>query len=408
MVRTVVFGAINVGSNPTTPASRDARGPRLARRAGPALFRRPRSKCLAFLGKCQVACSARLKRQRNCVLGHPIDSQSHHGSHVCAGSEKNRAPVALFSAHFPCFPKQRRRAKAQLPQLSKRGEERRAGETACRRPGDRGRAFLSPNPARTSECAMMFLLSRDTTPLGGQNMSITAIVLAAGEGTRMRSRHPKVAHKLLDRPLVSWPVRAAREAGAERVVTVVGHGADEVRAILANEKGVECVEQAERRGTGHAVPRRARGGPASREGTGRGALRRLAAACAAETDRESSCGRVEHGRAPHARAPYDDPSRPHRLRPHQADRRGGPAWRRIIEEKDCTPEQAARRSPECNAWRATPSTAAQARAPTSASSPATTRRASTTCTDMVEVSPQPRPLRRQAVHCDDYSRCSWA
>ena len=84
-------------------------------------------------------------------------------------------------------------------------------------------------------------------------MPMTAIILAAGEGTRMKSRHPKVMHKLLDRPLVSWVTRAAREAGAERIIVVVGHGADEVRAHLANEKDVECVEQTERLGTGHAV-----------------------------------------------------------------------------------------------------------------------------------------------------------
>ena len=84
-------------------------------------------------------------------------------------------------------------------------------------------------------------------------MPMTAIVLAAGEGTRMKSRHPKVLHKLLDRPLVSWVTRAAREAGAERIIVVVGHGADEVRAHLAAERDVECVEQAERLGTGHAV-----------------------------------------------------------------------------------------------------------------------------------------------------------
>lgn len=84
-------------------------------------------------------------------------------------------------------------------------------------------------------------------------MPMTAIILAAGEGTRMKSRHPKVMHKLLDRPLVSWVTRAAREAGAGRIIVVVGHGADEVRAHLANEKDVECVEQTERLGTGHAV-----------------------------------------------------------------------------------------------------------------------------------------------------------
>ena len=84
-------------------------------------------------------------------------------------------------------------------------------------------------------------------------MPINAIILAAGEGTRMKSSHPKVVHKLLDKPLIWWPVHAAREAGAERIIVVVGHGADEVRAALADEAGIEFVEQTERLGTGHAV-----------------------------------------------------------------------------------------------------------------------------------------------------------
>jgi bifunctional UDP-N-acetylglucosamine pyrophosphorylase / glucosamine-1-phosphate N-acetyltransferase len=84
-------------------------------------------------------------------------------------------------------------------------------------------------------------------------MPMTAIILAAGEGTRMKSRHPKVMHKLLDRPLVSWVTRAARNAGADRIIVVVGNGAEEVRAHLASETDVECVEQTERLGTGHAT-----------------------------------------------------------------------------------------------------------------------------------------------------------
>ena len=84
-------------------------------------------------------------------------------------------------------------------------------------------------------------------------MPITAIVLAAGEGTRMKSRHPKVMHKLLDKPLVWWVVRAAREAGAERTIVVVGNGAQEVRDLFAADEDVEVVEQTERLGTGHAV-----------------------------------------------------------------------------------------------------------------------------------------------------------
>jgi len=84
-------------------------------------------------------------------------------------------------------------------------------------------------------------------------MPINAIILAAGEGTRMKSRHPKVAHKLLDKPLVWWTVDAARKAGADRIIVVVGNGADEVRAIFADAQDVECIEQTERLGTGHAV-----------------------------------------------------------------------------------------------------------------------------------------------------------
>ncbi len=84
-------------------------------------------------------------------------------------------------------------------------------------------------------------------------MPINAIILAAGEGTRMKSAHPKVTHKLLEKPLIWWPVQAAREAGCERIIVVIGHGAQEVRDALADEQGIEFVEQAERLGTGHAV-----------------------------------------------------------------------------------------------------------------------------------------------------------
>jgi bifunctional UDP-N-acetylglucosamine pyrophosphorylase/glucosamine-1-phosphate N-acetyltransferase len=77
------------------------------------------------------------------------------------------------------------------------------------------------------------------------------IVLAAGEGKRMRSDVPKVAHMAAGRPLVNWVIEAARPLSPESTVVVVGHGADEVRAILPS--GVEDVLQAEQLGTGHAA-----------------------------------------------------------------------------------------------------------------------------------------------------------
>jgi bifunctional UDP-N-acetylglucosamine pyrophosphorylase/glucosamine-1-phosphate N-acetyltransferase len=81
---------------------------------------------------------------------------------------------------------------------------------------------------------------------------LTAIILAAGEATRMRSRKPKVLHELCGRPLIHYPVDAARALGA-RVLVVVGRGADAVSAAVGREAEATFVEQRERRGTGHAV-----------------------------------------------------------------------------------------------------------------------------------------------------------
>jgi bifunctional UDP-N-acetylglucosamine pyrophosphorylase / glucosamine-1-phosphate N-acetyltransferase len=78
---------------------------------------------------------------------------------------------------------------------------------------------------------------------------LTTVILAAGEGKRMRSRVPKVLHQLCGRPLISYPLRLARTL-ADSVVMVVGPGADGVRALA---DGVTIVEQRERLGTGHAV-----------------------------------------------------------------------------------------------------------------------------------------------------------
>jgi bifunctional UDP-N-acetylglucosamine pyrophosphorylase / glucosamine-1-phosphate N-acetyltransferase len=86
-------------------------------------------------------------------------------------------------------------------------------------------------------------------------MNVTAVVLAAGKGTRMKSELPKVLHPLAGRPMVHWVVQAALDAGAERVVVVVGHGRDKVEKYLNDTFGtrVETVVQEEQKGTGHAV-----------------------------------------------------------------------------------------------------------------------------------------------------------
>ena len=58
------------------------------------------------------------------------------------------------------------------------------------------------------------------------------MILAAGKGTRMKSSRPKVLHEAAGRPLLAWVVDAARAAGCERILVVVGHGAEQVRDAL--------------------------------------------------------------------------------------------------------------------------------------------------------------------------------
>ncbi|MDO4501785.1 MAG: bifunctional UDP-N-acetylglucosamine diphosphorylase/glucosamine-1-phosphate N-acetyltransferase GlmU [Coriobacteriia bacterium] len=82
-------------------------------------------------------------------------------------------------------------------------------------------------------------------------MNTAAIVLAAGAGTRMKSKKPKVAHEVLGKPLVRWVVDAAHAAGIERVVTVVGHLKEQVEPLVAQD--TTPVEQADRNGTAGAV-----------------------------------------------------------------------------------------------------------------------------------------------------------
>jgi bifunctional UDP-N-acetylglucosamine pyrophosphorylase / glucosamine-1-phosphate N-acetyltransferase len=78
----------------------------------------------------------------------------------------------------------------------------------------------------------------------------TVVILAAGEGTRMRSALPKVLHPLCGRPIIAWPVAAAQHAGASRVVVV-----DNPKRRLEEHlpAGVELAVQEEPRGTGDAV-----------------------------------------------------------------------------------------------------------------------------------------------------------
>jgi len=80
---------------------------------------------------------------------------------------------------------------------------------------------------------------------------LPAIILAAGKGTRMKTGEPKAAVHVNGRPMALRVVDAMRSAGAERIIVVVGHRADDVRSAVGDD--VEYVIQEEQTGTGDAV-----------------------------------------------------------------------------------------------------------------------------------------------------------
>ena len=83
---------------------------------------------------------------------------------------------------------------------------------------------------------------------------VTAIVLAAGAGTRMRSKRAKVLHELAGRSMIAHSLIAVRDAGVTRTVAVIGHDRDHVSAAIADlDPDVVLAVQEDQRGTGHAV-----------------------------------------------------------------------------------------------------------------------------------------------------------
>src|SRR5690606_19046273 len=83
-------------------------------------------------------------------------------------------------------------------------------------------------------------------------MPFSIVILAAGQGTRMRSRRPKVLQPLAGRPLLSHVLDTAGQLGADAIHVVYGHGGEQVPAAFA-DRGVDWVLQSAQLGTGHAV-----------------------------------------------------------------------------------------------------------------------------------------------------------
>ena len=82
---------------------------------------------------------------------------------------------------------------------------------------------------------------------------VAAVILAAGRSTRMKSDLPKVLHEVCGRPMLAYVVDACEQAGVGRVLLVVGHGKEKVVETFGDRGLCSFVEQAEQKGTGHAV-----------------------------------------------------------------------------------------------------------------------------------------------------------
>ncbi|MGB5651999.1 MAG: bifunctional UDP-N-acetylglucosamine diphosphorylase/glucosamine-1-phosphate N-acetyltransferase GlmU [Sedimenticolaceae bacterium] len=84
-------------------------------------------------------------------------------------------------------------------------------------------------------------------------MGIGVVILAAGQGTRMKSAMPKVLHRLSGKSLLEHVIDCARALSPDEIVVVYGHGGEKVREALAGQPDLRWAEQAEQLGTGHAV-----------------------------------------------------------------------------------------------------------------------------------------------------------
>jgi bifunctional UDP-N-acetylglucosamine pyrophosphorylase/glucosamine-1-phosphate N-acetyltransferase len=192
------------------------------------------------------------------------------------------------------------------------------------------------------------------TQTSARPAQLAAIILAAGKGKRMHSDLPKVVHEVAGEPMVRWVVKACRDVGANPIVLVVGHGADRVRELFANDRDIIFVTQEQQLGTGHAVDQArdvitkranfdaldvlvlAGDGPLIRQAT----LKQML-----ETQRRSNAA------ATLATSVIPDPMGYGRIARDSANR-----FQAIVEHKDATPEQRAIRevNPSYYCFRARP------------------------------------------------------
>ena len=91
------------------------------------------------------------------------------------------------------------------------------------------------------------------SPASANESKLAIAIMAAGRGTRLKSKHPKVLHEVGGKPLLAHVIAAAKQVvPAEDIYAIIGHEADRVREAVA-AAGVKFVVQSEQRGTGHAI-----------------------------------------------------------------------------------------------------------------------------------------------------------
>ena len=165
-------------------------------------------------------------------------------------------------------------------------------------------------------------------------MSSTAIILAAGKSTRMKSRRAKPLHEICGKPMLDFVLQACFGAGCDKVLVVIGHGKDEVIAEFGDDKRIVWIEQTEQLGTGHAarmcepwLRQHAKGDVFILAGDGP-----LIRAQVLKTLQQAH--RDDHAAASMATASLDDPTGYGRV-----IRDGSGNFVQIVEQIDCTPEQ---------------------------------------------------------------------
>ena len=95
--------------------------------------------------------------------------------------------------------------------------------------------------------------SAESSPSNSQRPRIAIAIMAAGKGTRLKSKHPKVLHEIGGKPILAHVIATAKKVvPAENIFVIIGHEAERVREAVAGT-GVNFVLQAEQRGTGHAL-----------------------------------------------------------------------------------------------------------------------------------------------------------